>query len=41
MISTGTLMRKVEDQCAELNRALGEKYEVIRRIGGGGMADVF
>jgi eukaryotic-like serine/threonine-protein kinase len=34
-------MRKVEDQCAELNRALGEKYEVIRRIGGGGMADVF
>ncbi len=34
-------MSRVEDQCAELSRALGEKYEVIRRIGSGGMADVF
>ena len=34
-------MSRVEDQCAELNRALGEKYEVIRRIGGGGMAEVY
>jgi serine/threonine-protein kinase len=34
-------MSKVEDQCAELSRALGEKYEVLRRIGGGGMAEVF
>ena len=34
-------MNKVEDQCAEVGRALGEKYEVIRRIGSGGMADVF
>ena len=34
-------MNRVEDQCAELGRALGEKYEVIRRIGSGGMADVF
>ena len=34
-------MSKVENQCAELNRSLGEKYEVIPRIGGGGMAEVF
>ncbi|HTZ58669.1 MAG TPA: bifunctional serine/threonine-protein kinase/formylglycine-generating enzyme family protein [Acidobacteriaceae bacterium] len=34
-------MSRVEDQCAELSRALGEKYEVIRRIGGGGMAEVY
>ena len=34
-------MSRAEDQCAELSRALGEKYEVIRRIGSGGMADVF
>jgi hypothetical protein len=34
-------MNRVEDQCAELGRAMGEKYEVIRRIGSGGMADVF
>jgi eukaryotic-like serine/threonine-protein kinase len=34
-------MRKAEDQCAELNDVLGAKYEVIRRIGSGGMAEVF
>ena len=41
IISNGPLMSRVEDQCAELSRALGEKYEVIRRIGSGGMAEVF
>jgi serine/threonine protein kinase len=34
-------MRRVEEQCAELNEVLGAKYEVIRRIGTGGMAEVF
>jgi serine/threonine-protein kinase len=34
-------MRRLEDQYAELNEVLGEKYEVIRRIGTGGMAEVY
>jgi serine/threonine protein kinase len=34
-------LRRVEDRCAELNEVLGRKYEVIRWIGTGGMAEVF
>ena len=34
-------MERVDQQSAELERAVGNKYEVLRRIGGGGMAEVF
>jgi serine/threonine protein kinase len=34
-------MRSVEERCAELNEVLGAKYEVVRLIASGGMAEVF
>jgi serine/threonine-protein kinase len=34
-------MRTDEQQIAELQNVLGGKYRVVRRIGGGGMAQVF
>jgi serine/threonine protein kinase len=37
----GHPVRNEEQQIAELQAVLGDKYEVMRRIGGGGMANVF
>jgi serine/threonine-protein kinase len=36
-----TQMQSEEQQVAELEAILGDKYQLVRRIGGGGMAQVF